>query len=112
MGLRADVKTLIEALKSVASGLADFEGSFDHMAYAKHLGHRLVPLIEDLRDQVAAGSDRSEILRTMAEIKEVMSEVSAAATKGEMAICKEGILDTFWRLSTIFQEQRYRDERP
>lgn len=111
MGLRADVETLIEALESVASGLTDFQGFADHMAYAKHLNHRLLPLIEDLRDQVAAGSDRSRILRTMAEIKDVMSEVNGAATKGEMAICKEGILDTFWRLSTIFQEERYRDER-
>lgn len=110
MRLRADVETLIEALESVASGLTGFQGSADHMTYAKHLRRRLLPLIEDLRDQVAAGSGRSGILRTMAEIKEVMSEVSAAATKGEMAICQEGILDTFWRLSTIFQEQRHRDE--
>lgn len=111
MGLRADVEILIGALESVASGLSDFQGSADHTAYAKHLNHQLLPLIEDLRDQVAVRSERSEILRTMAGIKEVMSEVSAAATKGEMSTCKEGVLDTFWCLATIFQKQRYRDEQ-
>jgi len=50
-------------------------------------------------------------MRTMAAIKEVMHEVNGAATKGEMDICAEGVLSRFWDLSTIFQEQRYRDER-
>jgi len=41
-----------------------------------------------------------------------MYEVNGAAKKGEMDIFPEGLLNRFWQLSTIFQEQRYRDERP
>jgi len=40
-----------------------------------------------------------------------MYEVNGAAKKGEMDIFPEGLLNRFWQLSTIFQEQRYRDER-
>ncbi len=110
MGLRADAEELIQVLESVGAGLADFQGSSDQMEYTEHVHRRLLPLVEELREHVGVRSDRSEILRSMAEIKEVMYEVSGAANKGEMRICAEGILDTFWKLSTIFQEQRYRDE--
>ena len=110
MGLRADAEELIQVLESVGAGLADFQGSSDQMEYTEHVHRRLLPLVEELREHVGVRSDRSEILRTMAEIKEVMYEVSGAANKGEMRICAEGIFDTFWKLSTIFQEQRYRDE--
>jgi len=42
----------------------------------------------------------------------VMHEVNGASTKGEMKICEAGVLEAFWDLSAIFQERRYRDERP
>lgn len=80
------------------------------MMYTKRLHHGLKPLIDDLRNCIAAKSDRAEILDIMAAIKALMSEVSGAATKGEMRICAGEILDTFWTLSAIFQEQRYCDE--
>ncbi len=110
MGLRTEAGKLIATLESVATGLAEFRGSSVQMEYTRHLHRRLLPLIGELRDHIAAKSERSEALRTMAEIKEVMCEVSGAATKGEMTVGEAGILDTFWHLSTIFQEQRYRNE--
>jgi len=111
MGLRRDAERLLETLESVVAGLTAFQGSPVQMEYTDHLGRRLVPLVEELRSLIEERVDRSEIMRTMAAIKEVMHEVNGAATKGEMDICAEGVLSRFWDLSTIFQEQRYRDER-
>jgi hypothetical protein len=71
----------------------------------------LVPLVENLRSLIDGRADRSEILQAMAEITAVMYEVNGAATKGEMDIFPEGLLNRFWQLSTLFQEHRYRDER-
>jgi hypothetical protein len=110
MGLRQDAEGLIETLRFVAAGLAAFQGSSGQAEYVRHLHRRLVPLIDDLRDQIAQRADRSDILRAMGEIKEVMNEVNGAATKGEMNIFEPGVLNRFWHLSTIFQEARYRDE--
>ncbi len=112
MGLREDTQRLLETLQAVAARLGAFRGSPVQKEYTDHLQRRLVPLVEDLRLMIEERTDRPEILRAMAEIKEVMSEVNGAATKGEMAIFPEGLLNRFWQLSTIFQEQRYRDERP
>lgn len=111
MGVRRDAERLLETLESVAAGLAAFQGFPAQMEYTDHLRRRLVPLVEGLRSLIERRVDRLEIMRTMAAIKEVMHEVNGAATKGEMKICEEGALETFWDLSTIFQEQRYRDER-
>jgi hypothetical protein len=80
--------------------------------YARHLQRRLVPLVEDLRSLIDQQADRSALLRTMAEIKEVMYDVNGAATKGEMDIFPEGLLKRFWQLSTMFQDQRYHNENP
>lgn len=110
MGLRTDAEELIQVLESVDAGLAGFQGSSDHMEYTRHLHRNLLSLVEELREHIGAKSDRSEIQRTMAEIKEVMYEVNGAANKGEMRICEEGVLGAFWKLSTIFQEARYGDE--
>jgi len=112
MGLRGDAEKLLETLESVAAGLAAFQGSPVQMEYTGHLRRRLVPLVEELRSLIEGRVDRSEIIRTMAAIKEVMHEVNGASTKGEMKICEAGVLEAFWDLSAIFQERRYRDERP
>jgi hypothetical protein len=111
MGLREDAQRLLEALQSVAAGLGAFRGSPVQKEYAEQLQRRLVPLVEDLRLLIDERADYSEVLRAMAEIKSVMYEVNGAATKGEMNIVPDGLLNRFWQLLTIFQEQRYRDER-
>lgn len=110
MGLRTDTEKLVQSLESVSAGLADFHGSAAQTEYTRHLHQRLLPLVEELKSLVRERADRPALLRIIAEIKEVMYEVNGAATKGEMAICGEEILTTFWNLCTIFQEQRYRDE--
>jgi hypothetical protein len=112
MGLREDTQRLLETLQSVAARLGAFRGSPAKREYTDHLQRRLVPLVEDLRSLIDGRADRAEILRAMAEITAVMHEVNGAATKGEMNLFPEGLLNQFWQLSTIFQEQRYRDERP
>jgi len=111
MGLWEDAQRLLETLQSVAASLGAFRGSPVQREYTEHLQRRLVPLVEDLRSLIDKRTDHSEILRAMAEIKGVMYEVNGAAKKGEMDIFPEGLLNRFWQLSTIFQEQRYRDER-
>jgi hypothetical protein len=111
MGLRRDAERLLETLASVTTGLAAFQGSVVQMEYTEHLRRRLGPLVEELRSLIEERADRSDILRAMAAIKEVMHEVNGAATRGEMNFCEAGVLGTFWKLSTIFQEQRYRDEQ-
>jgi hypothetical protein len=111
MGLPEDVQRLLETLQSVAARLGAFRGSPVQKEYAEHLQRRLVPLVGDLRSLIDERADYSEVLRAMAEIKSVMCEVNGAATKGEMNIFPDGLLNRFWQLSTIFQEQRYRDER-
>jgi len=111
MGLRTDAEKLIQALEAVAAGLVSFRGSSVQMEYTEHLRRRLVPLVEELKALINDRADRLEILRTMAELKEVMHEVTGAATKGEMNICHEGVLKRFWDLSTSFQELRYRNKQ-
>lgn len=112
MGLWEDAQRLIETLQSVAARLGAFRGSPVQKEYTDHLQRRLVPLVERLRSMIDERTDRSEILGAMAEIKAVMYEVNGAATKGEMDIFPEGLLNRFWQLSTIFQEQQYHGERP
>jgi len=111
MRLRRDAERLLETLESVAAGLAAFQGSPVQTEYTDQLCRRLVPLVEELRSMIEERVDRSEIMRSMAAIKEVMHEVNGASTKGEMKICEAGVLEAFWDLSAIFQEHRYRDER-
>lgn len=95
MKLRAAAEKLIQTLESVLAGLADFRGSHVQTEYTKHLHQRLLPLVHELKSLVGDRADRSEILTVMAAIKEVMYQVNGAATKGEMAICGEEILNTF-----------------
>ena len=111
MGLWEDAQRLLETLQSVGARLGAFRGSPVQREYTEHLQRRLVPLVEDLRLLINKRTDHSEILGAMAEIKAVMYEVNGAATKGEMDIFPEGLLNRFWQLSTIFQGERYRDER-
>ncbi len=101
MGLRTDAEELIQVLESLDAGLAGFQGSSDQMEYTRHLHRNLLSLVEELREHIGAKSDRSEILRTMAEIKEVMYEVGGAANKGEMRICEEG---AGWRRRRLGQD--------
>lgn len=78
MGLREDAETLLETLTSIAAGLGAFHGSPVQAKYVRHLHRRLLPLIAELTDMIGRQADRSELLRTMAEVEAVMHEVSGA----------------------------------
>jgi len=78
MGVREHAETLLDTLRSVAAGLGAYQGSPVQAKYVRHLHRRLLPLIAELTDMIGRQADRSTLLRTTAEVKAVIHEVSGA----------------------------------
>lgn len=71
---------------------------------------QLRPLVDRLRRAVVEDRSRDRAEAALRDIKPIMDEISATATKGEMAIFTGGELDEWWELSSIFQESRFSGE--
>jgi hypothetical protein len=57
----------------------------------------------DLRSRTEAGD-------ALADLADGVSALSALSTKGELAFCKGDLIVDYWRLHTIFREEKYCDE--
>jgi hypothetical protein len=104
MSLQADAQNLLVVLQRVLHALRRFGAS-----YAAKLEDRLQPLVADFESGVRAHS-RERASATLDDIKPLMRDISAAATKGEMGIFSDGTLRQYHELKMIFQESRYAGE--
>ena len=105
MTLRTEANRLINVLESVCAALEAF-GTERTNRYATQLR----PLVDQFRRAVIEDRSRDRAEAALRDIKPIMDEISATATKGEMAIFTGGELDEWWELSSIFQESRFSGE--
>lgn len=102
MTLELKAKRLIKVLDTICMALEVFGND-----YTNRCAGQLRPLVECLRQAVVEDRSRDHAAAVLREIKPIMHELCAMATKGEMAIFTGNELDVWWELSTIFQESRY-----
>jgi len=100
--LRSEVNRLLEVLDSICAALEAHGADF-----TDRLAEPLRPLVNRLRQAVVKDRSRDKAEAALWEIKQIMHEVNAADTKGEMGIFSGDELDVWWELSTIFQESRF-----
>jgi len=105
MSLQKDAIQLSSVLNEI---LNSANGS--RSAYISKLAERIAPLIVRFDRAVFDMHSREEASDALSEMAEGMSALSAAATKGELHAFPGRSLDSYWRLYTIFQESKYRDQ--
>jgi alpha-glucuronidase len=108
MGLRDDAVELGKILSQVVIGLENYNKD-SRGDYTKGLANGLKPLVTAYVEAVARRSKEEAKLQASL-ISEIMEEVNAAATKGEIDFIDSKYLDKYWDLATIFRESRYRSE--
>ncbi len=108
MSLSSKSIELIKVLETIASELRAYDKDDRSAMTVKAAGY-LDALANELREAINKKS-KTEAKDVMYEVSELMSQVSAMTTKGEMDIFSSGLLEKYWDLKTIFQEAKYRDD--
>jgi hypothetical protein len=109
VSLRSDAVELARLLREVVRGLNDYDAD-NRSSYTRSLAQRLRPLVEAFDFAVSIDRSRESADRALTSIKIEMAEVNGAATMGDIAFVADGVLDPYWELCSIFQEQRYRGQ--
>jgi hypothetical protein len=105
MSLRKDAVELSKILNQIVASASD-SGS----AYVAELARGIAENVAQYDRAVFDKCSRVEAGDALAELAEVVNALSAESVKGELDIFKGDLLDRYWRLHTIFQESRYRDQ--
>jgi uncharacterized phage infection (PIP) family protein YhgE len=109
VSLFADAKKLVDVLNQIKSDLQKYNED-ERSSLTKKLAQQLEPLILELASVVNESKSKDEAKELMFEISEIVDHASSLATRGEMDVFPNGVMDTCWDLKTIFQETRYRNE--
>ena len=105
MSLRKDAVELSKILNEIVASACDSPS-----AYVAELARGIAKNVVHCDRAVFNECSRVEARDALAELAEVVSALSAASIKGELNIFQGDLLDRYWRLHTIFQESRYRDQ--
>lgn len=109
MSLASEANELSEVLQEVTLGLESYNAD-SRKEYTTKMAERLKPLVRSFHDFITIEKSVPKAKRQLDEIHEVMHNVNGAATKGEINFVSGKTLDRYWKLSTIFQESRHRNE--
>ncbi len=107
MSLRSEAVDLLNVLRLVVRGLSEYNAD-DRSSYTRSLAKRLGPLVDEFERAVTTERSRESAGAVLSSIKVEMHEINGAATKGEIPVIADEVLDRYWQLHTIFQELRYR----
>jgi len=109
MSLRTDAFELLATLKDVVEALRRFE--HPHGAtYGVDMAARLEPAIADFEYAIVEIRSKGAAVAALDEIGPLMENINGAATKGDLMIFAgydNQVLNAYWRLKTIFREDRY-----
>ena len=106
MTLKDKARGLVEVLRSVCAALDGYDAD-DRADYARRLARELHPLVDGFEHAVLVLKSRETAQGFLADIQPIMEVVNAAATKGDMGIFKDDVLNQYWDLQTIFRENRF-----
>ena len=112
MSLRTDANELLSTLKEVVASLQRYEHP-SRAPYGDDMAARLAPAVSDLERAVVENRSRDAAVAAMDEIEPLMHNINGASTKGGLNIFPgydNQVLDSYWRLETIFRESRYAAE--
>ena len=104
--LRDKAIALSQTLNAIVTCLAQYRGS----DYPGELAALMKPIVAEYDDAVFVTRSRERAAAAIDALAECMDSVNAAATRGEMDLFGESVLETYWELHTIFREAIYRDE--
>lgn len=112
MSLRSDALELLETLKQVVEALRRFEHP-NGATYGADMAARLGSMVAELEQAIVEHRSREAAVVALDEIGPLMENVNGAATKGDLMIfpcCDDQVLNSYWRLRTVFRESRYAAE--
>lgn len=106
MVLRDKAIALSQTLSAIVAGLEQYRAS----DYPRQLAAVLKPIVAEYDDAVFVSRSRTRAAAAIDALAECMDSVNAAATRGEMDLFGDSVLETYWELHTIFREAIHRDE--
>ena len=109
MTLRRDAIELSKVLSQIVADLGNFNAD-NRSSYTNELARSLAPIVAVYDQAVFEYKSRTAASDALRDMVEYMHEVNGAATKGEINFTSANVLNKYWRLRTIFQESRYRDQ--
>jgi len=109
MTLREDALQLAKALEDTVSNLEKYDLE-NKSKYAQKAAQRLKPAVAALNKAIKDECSREKAHEIITDIEQLISNISGAATKGDMTFDNNNALNRYWELKTIFQESRYRGE--
>jgi len=112
MSLQTDAFELLATLNGVVVALERFEHP-NGESYGADMAAQLGLLVAEFEHAVVEERSKDAAVATLDEIGPLMQNVNGAATKGDLMIFPgydNQVLDTYWRLNTIFRESRYAAE--
>ena len=106
MSLRDKAIALSQTLNAVVAALERYQES----DYIRELAAYLTPVVARYDEAVYVTRSREHAAAAIDALSECMDSVNAAATRGEMDIFGEPVLERYWDLRTVFRESRYREQ--
>lgn len=110
--LQTDAHELLATLKEVVGALGRFEHP-NGSSYGVDMAARLEPVVAEFEHAIANERSKEAAVAALDEIGLMMRNINGAATKGDLLIFPgydNKVLDSYWRLNTIFRESRYEAE--
>ena len=109
MSLRGEASELSTALNLILEALLS-RGSDGWSPYATEAARKLAPAIRAYDRAVFETRSRQAASEALGDLADSLSDLSAAATKGEMPLSAAASLNKYWKLYTIFRESKYRND--
>ena len=111
MYLRTEALELLATLRKVIGALRCFEHP-NGASYGEDMATRLEPVVDEFEHAIIESRSKAAAISALDEIGPLMENVNGAATKGDLMIFPgdDEVLNTYWRLKTIFRESRYAAE--